>query len=567
MVLRLVDRSASISGNGIDAETKTYLTETAWRDLDAAALPGLYRGVEPVISLASLGRATRGMGFLTLAPDGDGVFRRLPLLVEYEDAVYPSFALKAVCEFLKIPPSNVVIGKRSIRLIGASDPDRPGTRDLKIPVDRNGSMRINFVGPWGRMKHYHFSDIYFAEQGQDDWPLWQEEMKNKIVLISNTYTGSTDVGRIPVDSAYPLSGVHANVVHTILNEDFIWDINGYRSLLIQILIVAMLFVLFLRYPSIPFSVSALVLAAVYFAAAVAALVFLNVLPPVAKPLLLLLIAWSGLFSLKSIQNAFERMRIQKAKEIAERELAIGRKIQADFLPSERPAIPGWQIETRFKPAYQVSGDFYDVFELSGGKYHAIVIGDVCDHGVGSALFMAVVRSMVRIFSLQSSNSPETSPEKLILETVNRTNDYIAANHGDTGMFATMFIGFLDSTSGDLFYVNCGHEPPPLIRNGEIKQFLKATGLAVGVMEGSAYTCRRVTLKRNDFIFLYTDGIIDALDKEGKAFSKDRLLKIVSGNSDGFSNMLVRLQNRFLDHVSGGKVTDDVTYMAIKNGDD
>jgi serine phosphatase RsbU (regulator of sigma subunit) len=428
-------------------------------------------------------------------------------------------------------------------------------------------MRINFVGPWGRMKHYHFSDIYNAAPDQDEWSLWQEEMKGKIVLISNTYTGSTDVGRIPVDSAYPLSGVHANVVHTILKEDFIWDIYGYRSLLIQILSAAMLFVLFLRYPSIPFSVSALVLAAAYFAAAVASLVFLNVLLPVAKPLLLLLIAWSGLFSLKSIQNAFEQMRIQKAKEIAERELEIGRKIQADFLPSEHPSIPGWQIETRFKPAYQVSGDFYDVFELSGGKYHAIVMGDVCDHGVGSALFMAVVRSMVRIFSLQSSNTPQTSPEKLILETVNRTNNYIAENHGDTGMFATMFIGFLNSESGELFYVNCGHEPPPVIRNGEIKQFLKATGLAVGVMEDSAYTCRKVTMERGDYIFLYTDGITDALDHEGNAFSKNRLLKIVSGNRDGLRSMLNRLQDSFVEHVSDGKVTDDVTYMAVKNGVD
>jgi len=141
MVLRLVDRSAPISSNGIDAETKTYLDKTAWRDLDTAALPALYRGIEPVISLAGLGQATKGMGFLTLAPDRDGVFRRLPLLVKYEDAVYPSFALKAVCEFLKIPPSNVVIGKRSIRLTGTSRPGHSGHHDIEIPVDRNGSAK------------------------------------------------------------------------------------------------------------------------------------------------------------------------------------------------------------------------------------------------------------------------------------------------------------------------------------------------------------------------------------------------------------------------------------------
>ena len=568
MVFRLIPGGTSKDTNGIDKDTKTYLTGTAWRKLDTAALPELYRGTEPVISMAELGTASRGMGYLTLTPDKDGVFRRLPLLIRYDQAVYPSFALKAVCEYLKVPPSNVAIEKDSIRLVGASQPGTQGVRDFEIPVDRSGSMRIHFVGPWGSMKHYNFSDIYFASEDQDDWPLWQEEMKGKIVLISNTYTGSTDVGAVPVDSAYPLSGVHANVVHTILSQDFIRDIKGYQALLLELLLAALLFVFFQKYPSIKFSSLAFLMGAIYFTAAVTSLVIFNVLLPVAKPLLLLFITWSGLFSLKSIQNAYERMRIQKAKEIAERELEIGRKIQADFLPSERPAIPGWQIETHFMPAYQVSGDFYDVFELSGGRYHTIVMGDVCDHGVGSALFMAVLRSMVRIFSLQSSSTTEpSSPEELIIETVNRTNNYIAQNHGDTGMFATMFIGFLDPESGELFYVNCGHEPPPVIRNGEIKQFLKATGMPVGALEDSPYTCNTISMQKGDYIFLYTDGIIDALDREGKDFSKNRLLEIVSCSQDGLKNMLNQLQKSFSEHVSDGRVTDDVTFMVVKNGRD
>ena len=93
----------------------------------------------------------------------------------------------------------------------------------------------------------------------------------------------------------------------------------------------MLFGFFWKYPSIQFSLFALLTGSVYFSAAVASLMIFNGLLPVAKPLLFLLITWSGLFSLKSVQNAYERMRIQKAKEIAERELEIGRKIQADFL--------------------------------------------------------------------------------------------------------------------------------------------------------------------------------------------------------------------------------------------
>ena len=566
MVFRLDQERSPKKGYDRNQEEKAYLSHTKWEVVENEPVPGLYYGNEPVISFAALGSASKGMGFLTLTPDSDGVFRRLPLLVRYEGAVYPSFALKAACEFLNVPPANVVIGKDSIFLMAALRPGDSMPRNIKIPVDETGAMRVNFVGKWGRMKHYDFSDIYSASGKQEDWPLWQEEMKGKIVLISDTYTGSTDIGVVPVDSAYPLSGVHANAVHTILNEDFISDIRGYQALLVELLFAALLFTVYLVHSSLILSAFTFSMGAVYFCAAAAVLVFFNVLIPVTKPLLLMLSTWGGLFTIKSIQNAYERLKIQKAKEIAERELEIGRKIQADFLPSYLPKLTGWQMETYFKPAYQVSGDFYDVFELPGGRYHAVVIGDVCDHGVGSALFMAVLRSMVRIFSLQSSNTPESkSPEKLILDTVNRTNNYIAENHGDTGMFATMFIGFLNSDSGEMFYVNCGHEPPPLIRNGQIKQFLKPTGLPVGAMEDSPYTCDKIRFQKGDYIFLYTDGIIDALDGEGNSFGKERLYKNICGNHSSLKNLKERLEQNFYSHVKGGEVTDDVTFLALKSG--
>lgn len=566
MVFRLDPRQDMKAGNNGDPDTIAYLEQTIWRDVESDALPDLYFGSEPVISFADLGKTSRGMGYLSLTQDSDGVFRRLPLLVRYKDAVYPSFALKAVCEFLNVPPANVVVGRKSIRLVGASKPGDSKPRDINIPVDQTGSMRINFVGPWGRMKHYRFSDIYNASKDQDDWRLWQEEMKGKIALISNTYTGSTDIGVIPVDSAYPLSGVHANAVHTILNEDFIIDISGTPLLVLEFLFAALLFSVYLSHSSIKLSAFALLVGAGYFGATALALIFFDALLPSAKPLLLIFLIWAGLFTIKSIQNAFERLKIQKAKELAERELEIGRKIQADFLPSELPSMEGWQIETYFKPANQVSGDFYDIFELAGARYHAVVIGDVCDHGVGSALFMAVLRSMVRIFSLQSSNAEKApSPEELVLETVQRTNNYIAENHGETGMFATMFIGLLNPATGEMFYVNCGHEPPPLVRNGKIKQLLRPSGLPVGAMEDSPYTCNKITFQKDDYLFLYTDGITDGLDSEGNSFSKERLLDCVAANHTSLHSLVKGLEDAFFSHVSGGEVTDDVTFLALKRG--
>ena len=87
------------------------------------------------------------------------------------------------------------------------------------------------------------------------------------------------------------------------------------------------------------------------------------------------------------------------------------------------------------------------------------------------------------------------------------------------------------------------------------------------MEDSPYTCNKITFQKGDYIFLYTDGIIDALDSEGNDFSKETLLKIVAGNHDGLNGMLKSLEARFFEHVSGGKITDDVTYMVLRNGSD
>ncbi|MCK7469827.1 MAG: SpoIIE family protein phosphatase [Desulfomicrobium escambiense] len=203
-----------------------------------------------------------------------------------------------------------------------------------------------------------------------------------------------------------------------------------------------------------------------------------------------------------LENARVRAEIERARQIAERELEIGRKIQTGFLPAALPVPPGWEIAAHFQPALQVSGDFYDVFEMAGGRCLAIVIADVCDHGVGSALFMALTRSLIRAFALQSAEPAGRGPgrpSQLVAErsrwtTVQQTNAYIADNHGEAGMFATLFLGILDPATGRLTYVNGGHEPPMFLRSGQPAAYLKATGLAVGAMPDAPFRAESVTFK-------------------------------------------------------------------------
>ena len=96
------------------------------------------------------------------------------------------------------------------------------------------------------------------------------------------------------------------------------------------------------------------------------------------------------------------------------------------------------------------------------------------------------------------------------------------------MFATMFIGVLDANSDEMFYVNCGHEPPPLIRHGEVKQFLRPSGLPIGTMQNTTYSCKKITFQKGDYLFLYTDGLIDAVDGGGDGSRVVSAVSVVDG---------------------------------------
>jgi sigma-B regulation protein RsbU (phosphoserine phosphatase) len=302
------------------------------------------------------------------------------------------------------------------------------------------------------------------------------------------------------------------------------------------------------------------------------LVFLHwsLLVPAVKPLIVMVLGWASLSTWNALENARVRAEIERARQLAERELEIGRKIQVGFLPGRIPVPPGWEIAAHFQPALQVSGDFYDVFELAGGRCLAIVIADVCDHGVGSALFMALTRSLIRAFAVQSadrldaeSNDPAEWSRLLALDTVRQTNTYITDNHGEAGMFATLFLGLLDPATGNLTYVNGGHEPPLFLRSGQPADYLKATGLAVGALPDAPYRTQSIRLEPGSCLVLYTDGVTDADDSSGAHFSKQRLVSLVSEDAAGAQGVVDKVIAALNAHVGKGSPADDVTLLAVR----
>jgi phosphoserine phosphatase RsbU/P len=279
----------------------------------------------------------------------------------------------------------------------------------------------------------------------------------------------------------------------------------------------------------------------------------------------------------SLQESF--LQAASYSNALDRELSQGREMQANFLPPFLPRKPGWEFSAFFRPARQVSGDFYDVFELPGGRV-GLVIADVCGKGVGAALFMALIRSLIRVFSGQTKlegvdlavkpDAAECLPaepcdgaENGALEAVSLVNTYILENHGDLSMFATLIFGVLDTATGKLAYINAGHDPAVIIGAGGIKQRLAPSGPAVGVLAGARYSYQSVVLDPGDIFLALTDGAIDSRSPADERFGLPRLEQLLAQRFGSATALTQEIQQRLSDFTADAATEDDITLLAVQ----
>ena len=278
-------------------------------------------------------------------------------------------------------------------------------------------------------------------------------------------------------------------------------------------------------------------------------------------------------------------QVEATSRTLDGELVKGREMQTHFLPSTLPQRPGWEFSAFFRPARQVSGDFYDLFDLPDDSI-GLVIADVCDKGVGAALFMALFRSLIRIFSGQTAlnglscqilyetppslpvagNNPDRSlPPNDALKAIQLTNDYIAQNHGDLAMFATIFYGVLVPRTGELTYVNGGHDPLFILQpSGGIRQQLGPTGPAVGVLSNATLDFGKTRLAPGETLFGYTDGVVEARGADGSFFSEKKLVHLLKNGFDSSEQLLERISSEVCTHIGSAEQFDDITMLAVRH---
>lgn len=258
--------------------------------------------------------------------------------------------------------------------------------------------------------------------------------------------------------------------------------------------------------------------------------------------------------------ALERAQLTEAyveKQRIEEALKLAHDIQMSMLPkrfSPFPNAPAIDLYAAMEPAKEVGGDFYD-FAFTDDHHLYFAIGDVCDKGIPAALLMAVTKTLLKVTA-----SKGTLPDAILHEV----NEELCRDN-DSCTFVTLFCGIVNTETGEVLYADAGHNPPLLSQRGKGICFLeKSKGIAVGIKEDALFTMQSLRLQPGDFLFLYTDGVTEAMNEKEELFSQERLQReIMIGQEQSSQEMVTGIMQQLTTFCQGMSQADDITMMVLR----
>jgi sigma-B regulation protein RsbU (phosphoserine phosphatase) len=247
----------------------------------------------------------------------------------------------------------------------------------------------------------------------------------------------------------------------------------------------------------------------------------------------------------------------ESKERIKSELRIAHDIQASMLPRAFPAFPGrkdFEVFATMDPANEVGGDFYDFFLVEENKL-CLVIGDVSGKGVPAALFMAISKTLLKSEAMRGF-----SPH----EVISRVNNLLCKDN-PICMYVTVFMLILNTDTGEIECCNGGHNPPLLgVGKGPVSYLPAVKGMGLGVMEDLKCDSQKLTLKRGDLFFLYTDGVTEAMNPEKELFSEARLQSCIARlRAQGITDIVGAVRSEIATHAQTEPQSDDITMLALR----
>ena len=254
-----------------------------------------------------------------------------------------------------------------------------------------------------------------------------------------------------------------------------------------------------------------------------------------------------------------RESIAEAEQKNAQELATAKAIQESALPTDFPAFPdidAFDLYASMKTAKEVGGDFYDFFQIEGATKVGLVMADVSGKGVPAALFMMTAKTQVRTY--MESGIP-------IDEAINAANHQLCLSN-DAGMFVTMVACVLDYETGELTYVNAGHNPPLIQHDGSWSWMREVSGMPLGLFDGIPYDLIARQLEANDMLYFYTDGVTEAMNADGALFEEGRLVETLTKDANlNARSVCVGVRRAITDFTLDCEQSDDITMMSLKYG--
>jgi len=245
---------------------------------------------------------------------------------------------------------------------------------------------------------------------------------------------------------------------------------------------------------------------------------------------------------------------EQEKRQLEAELEFSQAIQKSSLQPGVPVIPDIEVAAFSRPAAIVSGDFFDFFPFQDGA-QGVAIADAVGHGVSAGMLMSSVQTALRLLA------PDTSSPVLVIERINR----LLLHNINFTTFVTLFLGSYDPHTHELTYANAGHNPPLLFQTQQrVVTLLYPTGAAAGLIQGFTADAVTIQLHPGDVLFLYTDGLTEAVNGQGDDFGLQRLEKLVHEQAGCSAAGLIGAVRQELEAFLGGQMPeDDITLVAIK----
>ncbi len=487
-------------------------------------------------SLEVLEKDVKGLGSISFLDQSDGIIRSLPLVVQFNKKIYPTMGLEMVRVGSKQKNIYVELNEVGIQRISA--------RPYKIDSDPNGIIWIKYKKS-DKNQYISASDVY-------DGKFQSDFFTDKYVLIGASAQGLFDLVKTPLGITIPGVEVHANVIENILDQSYlIRNPNTYIfELLFSIIVALITFILSQKIkPKLSLTI--------FFGNILAIIVigfyiykFRSELVDMSYPIFIVTVTFlAGLYFRFIEENKIALDNLQKeAKLLKERELAAG--VQKSLFPD----ISKFEnfIFAKNVPARDVSGDYFDVVRATPEEYF-FTLADVSGKGVKAGMYMAKASSIFR--TLTNLKFPL---EKVVFGV---NNELVEAKF--KGMFVTAVFGKLNIKTGELVFINAGHESILTFDQDKNYEYIKSEMPPIGIVKyftESMVKSNTMNLKDKTFV-VYTDGVTEGYLKNGEELGAEGVQKIIDGMSEVTPKTIVESIEKELNW-GAEKLRDDITCMAI-----